>query len=155
MGKDEVDKTVFGLGKPPDLEDVKPQKEDPTPPQEVRAAPPKSKQKKAKTPVEMGLETVTRIATLQQVGKVIVATTNGKGYLAPISTEFVRGQAQMKVSTLDEAYSWEDEIEEMLPDREELKRNIRNSIWISGGFEKGEGRQNRRLDQAWPYRLPE
>ena len=117
----------------------------------------KKKSKSQKFPKKTTFTTVRRITTIStKAGTIfIVEDEDGVGYIAPGNTKFVRGQTEIIVADLEKAYDWDDEIEDMLPDREVMIRNIRRSIWISGGYAKKEGRKSRRLDQAWPYAIKE
>ena len=111
---------------------------------------------KKESPTKSHRVIVRRVSTIPTEGLVIVEDeSTGKGYIAPIGTEFKRGTAKLVISKLTPAYMWEKEIEAMLPDIEVMKTNIRRSIWYSGGYDKNTGRKSRRLNQAWPYRLPE
>lgn len=110
---------------------------------------------KAKPTNKKSLTKVRRVATLRTDGMVIVEDDNGVGYIAPGTTQFVRGEADLDLTTLETAYDWQEEIEAMLPTKELMIQNIRRSIWASGGYKKGKGRKPRRLDQAWPYALKE
>ena len=114
----------------------------------------KKKGKSQKLPKKTTFTTVRRVTTIKtKAGTIfIVEDEDGVGYIAPGDVKFVRGQTELDVSGLKEAYDWEDEIESMLPSREVLIQNIRRSFWTSGGYAKGQGRKSRRMDQAWPYR---
>lgn len=119
--------------------------------------------KKSQSPSSLSVKKssreVRRISTTQDPGKairyVIVEDDEGNGYLMPIDTIFVRGVVKADVSSLTPAYDWAEEIEEMLPVREDLIKQIRRSLWSSGGYAKKKGRVSRRLDLAWPYRIKE
>ena len=117
----------------------------------------KKKGKSQKLPKKTIFTTVRRVTTINtKAGTIfIVEDEDGVGYIAPGDVKFVRGQTDLDVSGLEEAYAWEDEIEAMLPSREVMIQNIRRSFWMSGGYAKGQGRKSRRMDQAWPYRPSE
>jgi hypothetical protein len=113
----------------------------------------KKKQKSSKKTV---LTKLRRIAILRNQEMVIVEDHDtGIGYIAPFDTKFVRGWVELNVKELELAYDWTDEIENMLPSREEMVAHIRRSIWKSGGSEKGRGSKGHRLNNAWPYHLRE
>lgn len=134
----------------PDV-DYSESKVQPPPPVEKKS---RKAQKAAKKTIFTAVRRVTTIGT--KAGTIfIVEDEDGIGYIAPGDTKFVRGQADLDVSVLEKAYDWTNEIEAMLPDREVLVHNIRRSIWISGGYGRKQGRKSRRMDHAWPYRLPE
>ncbi len=63
------------------------------------------------------------------------------------------------ISTAIEVYSWEQEVENMLPDRETFKRNIVLSFWRAGAIDKDAAKQyparRNKYDSAYPYKLEE
>ena len=109
----------------------------------------------SKREAKSSLVELVRVANLRHDKVCIVEDADGNGYIVPLDTKFVTGKMKGDPNKMEKAYSWDEEIEAMLPDRETLIKNIRRSLWISGGFEKGAGRVPRRLDQAWPYRIVE
>lgn len=140
---------------PPLEPELKPKLEpEPEPESVVRDE--KGSKKKTKKALKKVMTKVRRISTIAGEELVVVVDEKtGIGYLAPLDTQFVRGETSLDLSELEQAYSWDQEIEAMLPDREIMIRNIRHSIWQSGGYKPGRGSVGRRMNQAWPYRLDE
>ena len=93
----------------------------------------------------------------------LMVTVEGplRGYLVDESLVAFDISAVQEVDTRTaiEIYSWESEVEAVLPDRETMKKNMVLSFWRAGAIDRDAARQPRvrrnLYDSAYPYKLEE
>lgn len=95
-------------------------------------------------------------------GKYLVDGDDGQFYL--LSRDFGFDNTRVAVVSLDDSrleklYTWEKEIEAMLPDRTALVKQIRQSLYMAGAFQQGDLKKNEvirgALRYAFPYKIEE
>lgn len=91
-------------------------------------------------------------------GRILVDGDDGNFYLLPKDYIFEANRTTLLPeddSRLERLYTWENEINAALPDRDALVRQIRRSFYLAGAFQKGDLKRNevaRNLTRsAFPY----
>lgn len=90
-------------------------------------------------------------------GRILVDSEDGQYYLLPKDFDFggVRVATLTKDdSRLEKLYTWNKEIEAMLPDRASLVKAIRRSLYMAGAFERGDLNKNEVIKNALRYAFP-
>lgn len=90
-------------------------------------------------------------------GRILVDGDDGQFYLLPKDFDFggVRTATLTKDdSRLESLYTWNKEIEAMLPDRASLVKAVRKSLYLAGAFERGDLNKNEVIKNALRYAFP-
>lgn len=90
-------------------------------------------------------------------GRILVDADNGQFYLLPADFDFGGGRTatiDADDSRLEKLYTWNKEIEAMLPDRVSLVKAIRRSLYMAGAFQKGDLARNEVIRNALRYAFP-
>lgn len=74
-------------------------------------------------------------------GRILADGSDGFHYLLPKDFEFDRSRMTVLSkddSRLEKLYTWEKEIDAMLPDRAALVKQIQRSLYLAGAYQKGD-----------------